>query len=69
MKVEPDDDAEQSGERVGTPTQREYPPIPLSPKVIVMRDGVATDVQTAAVQERAHVEQVAALPQRERRSA
>ncbi len=69
VKVEPDDDAEQSGERVGTPAQREHPPVPLLPKVVVMRDGVATDVQTAAVQERVRVEQVDALPQRERRSA
>ncbi len=69
MKVEPDDDVAQSGERVGTPAQREHPPIPLSLKVVVMRDGVAMDVQTAAIQECAHLEQVDALPQREHRSA
>ncbi len=81
VKVEPDD-VDQAGEMVSTPAQHEHPPIPLSPKVVIMRDGVATDVKTTVVHEPVRmvitpaqcdvhdecVEQVDALPKRGRRS-
>ncbi len=61
------------GEIVGTPAQRKRPPIPLSPKVIVLCDGAVTDAQTAVAHERESIQsekQVAdALPKRGRRSA